>query len=59
MPYLAPQITVMNHLMLNAFYDSVNKGLGPTLTWVFFFLMIIELLYVTIKYADGSVDEKK
>ena len=49
----------MNHLMLNAFYDSVNKGLGPTLTWVFFFLMIIELLYVTIKYADGSVDEKK
>jgi len=49
----------MNHLLLGAFYDNINKNVGPTLTWVFFFLMIIELLYVTIKYADGKVDEKK
>ena len=49
----------MNHLLLNAFYDNVNQNVGPVLMWVFFLLMIIELLYVTIKYADGSVDEKK
>ncbi len=40
----------MNHLMLNAFYDTVNKSVGPTLMWVFFFLMIIELIYVMAKY---------
>lgn len=49
----------MTNLLLNAFYDSVSKSVGPTLTWIFFFLMIIELLYVSFKYADGAVDEKK
>jgi hypothetical protein len=37
--------------MLSAFYDNVNKNLGPTLMWVFFFLLIIELIYVSIKYV--------
>ena len=47
----------MNHLVLSAFYDSVNKSVGPTLMWVFFLLMIIELLYVMVKYL-GSDDRK-
>ena len=45
----------MNHLILSAFYDNVNKNIGPTLMWVFFLLMIIELLYVSVKYL-GSDD---
>lgn len=49
----------MTNLLLSAFYDNVNKNVGPVLMWVFFLLMIIELIYVMIKYADGSVDEKK
>lgn len=47
----------MNSLMLNAFYDSVTKTIGPTLMWVFLLLMTIELLYVMVKYL-GSADEK-
>ena len=49
----------MNQLMLSAFYDKVTTSVGPTLMWVFFLLMIIELIYVMIKYTDGSIDEKK
>ncbi len=47
----------MNQLILGAFYDNVNKNVGPTLMWVFFFLMLIELLYVMFKYL-GSGDSK-
>ena len=47
----------MNQLILGAFYDSVNLSVGPTLTYVFFFLMIIELIYVSVKYT-GSSDDK-
>jgi len=43
--------------MLTAFYDNVNKNIGPTLMWVFLFLMTIELIYVMAKYL-GSSDEK-
>ena len=46
----------MNQLILSAFYDNVNKNVGPTLMWVFFLLMIIELLYVMVKYLNS--DEK-
>ncbi len=46
----------MNQLMLGAFYDTVNTSVGPTLTYVFFFLMIIELLYVSFKYSGSSED---
>ena len=56
--YLVPQIGIlMNMLLLNAFYDSVNKNWGPTLMWVFFFLMIVEMIYVMVKYL-GSEDHK-
>ena len=44
----------MNHLILSAFYDAVNKNVGPTLMWVFFFLMVIELIYVMAKYLDSN-----
>ena len=47
------KFTFMNHLLLSAFYDNVNKNIGPTLMWVFFLLMIIELLYVMVKYLDS------
>ncbi len=47
----------MNHLMLSAFYDNVNKNVGPTLMWVFSILMTIELVYVMVKYL-GSGDKK-
>jgi len=49
--------TTMNHLLLGAFYDNVNKNVGPTLMWVFILLMTIELIYVMVKYL-GSSDEK-
>ncbi|MES2703677.1 MAG: hypothetical protein V4649_13635 [Bacteroidota bacterium] len=48
----------MNHLLLGAFYDAVNKSVGPTLMWVFFLLLLIEFIYVTIKYLDSGADEK-
>ncbi len=47
----------MNNLLLNAFYDSVNKNLGPTLMWVFTILLTVELIYVMVKYL-GSEDHK-
>jgi amino acid permease len=49
----------MNPLILGAFYDSVNKSVGPTLMWVFFLLMIIEMIYVMAKYVDSGADDKK
>ena len=52
------KLTHMNHLLLSAFYDNVNKNVGPTLMWVFFLLMIIELIYVMVKYLDSN-DAKK
>ena len=48
----------MNHLILGAFYDNVNKNVGPTLMWVFTLLMTIEVLYVMFKYL-GAEDKKK
>ncbi|MEI8278514.1 MAG: hypothetical protein WCG87_02055 [Bacteroidota bacterium] len=44
----------MNGLLLNAFFDNVNNNVGPTLTWVFIFLMVIELIYVMAKYLGSS-----
>lgn len=43
--------------MLSAFYDNVNKNVGPTLMWVFSILMTIELIYVMVKYL-GTGDSK-
>jgi hypothetical protein len=47
----------MNQLMLSSFYDTVNTSVGPTLTYVFFFLMVIEFLYVSFKYTGNSEDK--
>jgi len=47
----------MSHLLLNAFYDNVNRNVGPTLTYVFAILLTIELIYVMVKYM-GVGDEK-
>ncbi|MFI5196041.1 MAG: hypothetical protein ACHQD8_03040 [Chitinophagales bacterium] len=43
----------MSNLILSAFYDNVNKTVGPTLMWVFFLLMVIEMIYVMAKYLDS------
>lgn len=40
--------------MLSAFYDTVDKSVGPVLIWVFFFLLIIEMIYVMFKYLDSN-----
>ncbi len=56
-PILQRKLIIMNHLILGAFYDNVNKNVGPTLMWVFFLLMIIEMIYVMVKYL-GSEDKK-
>jgi len=47
----------MNHLLLTAFYDNINKNVGPTLMWIFTLLMTIELIYVMAKYL-GTGDKK-
>ena len=52
------KLIYMNNLLLSAFYDNVNKNVGPTLMWVFFLIMIIELIYVMVKYLNSN-DSKK
>ena len=52
------KLIYMNNLLLSAFYDNVNKNVGPTRMWVFFLLMIIELIYVMVKYLNSN-DSKK
>ena len=47
----------MKSLLLDAFYDNVNKNLGPTLMWVFTILLTVGFLYVMFKYL-GSEDSK-
>ncbi len=49
----------MSQLILGAFYDTVNLSIGPTLTWVFFFLLLIEFLFVSFKYTGTSDDSDK
>ena len=51
------KIKIMHNLLLNAFYDSVNKVVGPTLMWVFTFLLAAELIFVVVKYL-GSEEKK-
>ncbi len=47
----------MNNLVLGAFYDNINKNVGPTLMWVFTLLLTIEILYAMFKYL--GTDESK
>jgi len=49
----------MNHLMLSSFYDTVNLSVGPILTYVFFFLLAIEFIYVSFKYTGTSDNKDK
>ena len=44
--------------LLNAFYD-IGNVVGPILTWVFILLMVVELIYVMVKYLGGDDKEKK
>lgn len=44
----------MKSVLLNAFYDVFQYGLGMTLCYVFMILMTIELIYVMAKYLGGS-----
>lgn len=44
----------MKSLLLNAFYDSVQYNIGNVLVYVFMFLMVIELIYVMVKYLGDS-----
>ncbi len=43
----------MTSLLLNAFYDAGNI-IGPILAWVFGLLMVIELIYVMVKYLGSG-----
>lgn len=47
----------MKGLLLNAFYDSVQYDIGWVLTYVFIFLMLIELGYVMVKYLGTRTDD--
>jgi len=53
--YLASNFAqVMNSLLLNAFFDTVNFGIGPIVTYIFIFLLVIELIYVMAKYLRSE-----
>ena len=56
--YLAPQnikqvLMAMQTILLNALYDSGDK-LGGVLSWIFILLMLIEIVYVFLKYVITS-----
>lgn len=44
----------MESVLLNAFYDTVQYGLGMTMCYIFIILMTIELIYVMAKYLGGE-----
>lgn len=43
----------MNDLLLNAVFDA-GQQIGPILAYIFFFLLLIELIYVMVKYVGGG-----
>lgn len=45
---------IMTSVLLNAFYDTFQYGLGMTLCYVFMILMTVELIYVMAKYLGGD-----
>jgi len=47
----------MKGLLLNAFYDAVQYGIGDILVYIFVFLMLIELIYVMAKYLGSRTDK--
>jgi hypothetical protein len=40
----------MTGLLLSAFYDAVQYNIGWVISYVLIFLMLIELIYVMVKY---------
>lgn len=44
----------MEIVLHNAFYDTVQYGLGMTLCYIFIILMTIEIIYVMAKYLGGD-----
>lgn len=47
----------MKGLILNAFYDTFQYGMGDILVYIFIFLMLIELIYVMAKYLGSRSDK--
>jgi hypothetical protein len=47
----------MTGLILNAFYDSVQYYIGWVITYIFIFLMVIELIYVMAKFLGSRSDK--
>ena len=50
----ANPVRYMKSLLLNAFYDAVQYNVGWIISYVFIFLMVIELIYVMAKYLGGD-----
>lgn len=44
----------MTSVLLGAFYDSFQYSIGWVITYIFMFLMVIELIYVMAKYLGGD-----
>jgi hypothetical protein len=47
----------MKGLILNAFYDAMQYNIGWVITYIFIFLMLIELIYVMAKYLGSRSDK--
>ena len=47
----------MTGLLLNAMYDAIQYNIGPVITYIFIFLMVIELIYVMAKYLSSRSDK--
>lgn len=47
----------MKGLLLNAFYDAMQYNIGWIITYILIFLMLIELIYVMIKYLGSRTDK--
>lgn len=45
---------MLKPIILGAFYDTVQYGLGMTMCYIFIFLMLIELIYVMAKYLGSK-----
>lgn len=47
----------MKGLILNAFYDAMQYNIGWIISYIFIFLMLIELIYVMAKYLGSRSDK--
>lgn len=44
-------------MVLNAFYDAMQYNIGWIISYIFIFLMVIELAYVMAKYLGSRSDK--